>query len=77
MRRKVSAASSCTAAVAGCSLLNLIFNPNSTTANHSSAINPRGHFQALCKSWRGAEIWVQHHIYLSMYISKALISKSS
>lgn len=53
MRKKVSPASSCTAAVVGCSLLNLIFNHNSTTENHSLTINPQGHFQALCKSWTG------------------------
>lgn len=55
MRKKVSPASSCTAAVVGCSLLNLIFNHNSTTENRSLTINPQGHFQALCKSWKGSK----------------------
>lgn len=54
MRKKVSPASSCTAAVVGCSLLNLIFNHNSTTENRSLTIDPQGHFQALCKSWKGS-----------------------
>lgn len=53
MRKKVSPASSCTAPVVGCSLLNLIFNHNSTTENHSLTTNPQGHFQASCKSWKG------------------------
>lgn len=68
MRKEVLPASSCTAAAVGCSLLNLIFNQNSTTENHSFTINSQGHFQTLYKSWRGCRsLGASPHLCINMH----------
>lgn len=70
MRRKALPARSCTAAVAGCSLLNLIFNQNSTTENHSLKPSTlKAIFKLSARAGEVAEIWVHQHIYAAVCIS--------